>query len=211
MADEHPQPDERPRPKYGELAPPGWEWKPPADVDRLDTARPNPVDDETAPAPDAAPGSYRPVPPPAAHPPAGAAADRGPAPRWNTTLTILLVAFGLFGVSYSVGTLQALPTYMQLLHTTQGLGDYTPAPAIQTIITAGTVTMTGIWAISTGLAVWRLLRRRMSFWIPLTAGVVAFVVLIVFVAVALSTDPALIDFYSGLSTVSPVPTAPATP
>ena len=88
---------------------------------------------------------------------------------------------------------------------------FSPAPVVGTLITAGTVTMTGLWAISTGLAVWQLVRRRMSFWIPLTAGVVALVVLFVFLAVILSTDPALIDFYSGVMPASPMPTAPATP
>ena len=216
MADEHPKPDERPRPQFGELAPPGWVWKPPEDVDRLDTARPNPtVDDETAPAPEAPRAPYRQAPPPTTPPypgaAPGAAPGRTPAPRWNLTLTILLIGFGFFGMSYSVAILQAFPTSMQLLHSTQGLGDFSPAPVVGTLITAGTVTMTGLWAISTGLAVWQLVRRRMSFWIPLTAGVVALVVLFVFLAVILSTDPALIDFYSGVMPASPMPTAPATP
>lgn len=219
MADEDPKPDERPRPQYGELAPPGWVWKPPEDVDRLDTARPNPtVDDETTPpAPEAGRAPYRQAPPPTTPPypgdAPGAASGRTPAPRWNFSLTILLIAFGFFGMSYSVGILQAFPTSMQLLHTTQGLGDFTPAPAVGTLITVGTVAMTGLWALSTGLAVWQLVRRRMAFWIPLTAGVVALVVLFVFLAIILSTDPTLIDFYSGVMPASPTPspTAPATP
>lgn len=114
-------------------------------------------------------------------------------------------------MSYSVAILQAFPTSMQLLHSSQGLGDFTPAAAVGTLITVGTVTMTGLWALSTGLAVWQLVRRRMAFWIPLTAGVVALVVLFVFLAIILSTDPTLIDFYSGVMPASPVPTAPATP
>ena len=40
MAEQEPQPDDRPRPQFGELAPPGWVWHPPADADRLDTSRP---------------------------------------------------------------------------------------------------------------------------------------------------------------------------
>jgi hypothetical protein len=220
MADEHPKPDERPRPQYGELAPPGWVWKPPEDVDRLDTARPNPTvddDDDTmqTSTPDTPRAPYRQAPPPTTSPypgaAPGAAPGRAPAPRWNFTLTILLIAFGFFGMSYSVGILQAFPTSMQLLHTTQGLGDFTPEPVVGTLITAGTVTMTGLWALSTGLAVWQLVRRRMAFWIPLATGVVAVAALFVFLAVILSTDPTLIDFYGGVMPTSPMPTAPATP
>lgn len=246
MADEEPQPDERPRPKYGELAPPGWVWTPPADQDRLDTARPNPTadDDEataspaagahgTSTAPDrsrwggapghpgwnGAPGQGANGAPP--HPAPGAnsapgtgaplAAPGTPAPRWNLTFTVLLIAFGFFGMSYSVMILQAFPTSMQLLHSTQGLGDFTPAASVGTLVTAGTLTMTGLWAVSTGLAVWQLFRRRMAFYIPLAAGVIALVALFVFLAVILSTDPVLIDFYSGVMPASPAPTAPATP
>lgn len=248
MADEEPQPDERPRPKYGELAPPGWVWTPPADQDRLDTARPNPAaDDETAadasaggrgapagpdrsagalggPGWNGGPGSgangapahpaHPTHPTPGANGPAGAphaAPGSSPAPRWNLTFTVLLIAFGFFGMSYSVMILQAFPTSMQLLHSTQGLGDFTPAAAVGTLVTAGTLTMTGLWAISTGLAVWQLFRRRMAFYIPLAAGVIALVALFVFLAVILSTDPVLIDFYSGVMPASPAPTAPATP
>ncbi|MFF2053935.1 DUF6264 family protein [Leifsonia sp. NPDC058194] len=211
MADEDPRPDERPRPQYGELAPPGWVWKPPEDVDRLDTARPNPAadDDEAVRPPEPAAPVYR----PSSHPsePPTAVPGPTPPPRWNLTFTILLIAFGFFGMSYSVLILQAFPTSMQVLHSTQGLGDYSPAPVVGTLITVGTLTMTGLWAVSTGLAVWQLVRRRMSFYIPLAAGVIALVALFVFLAVILSTDPALIDFYSGVMPASPAPTAPATP
>jgi hypothetical protein len=248
MADEEPQPDERPRPKYGELAPPGWVWTPPDDVDRLDTARPLPSADDGSGAavngsdsarwdgdrgssfPPGArdPGARDPgarfsgaadhgAPHPGATHPGAAGPDPlhpgrpAPAPRWNVTLTVLLIAFGFFGMSYSVVILQAFPTSMQLLHTTQGLGDFTPAPVVGTLVTAGTLTMTGLWAVSTGLAVWQLVRRRMAFYIPLTIGVLAMVALFVFLAVILSTDPALVDFYSGVVPASPAPTAPATP
>ncbi|UAJ78256.1 hypothetical protein IT072_13375 [Leifsonia sp. ZF2019] len=212
MADHEPQPDERPRPKFGELAPPGWVWTPPEDVDRLDTARPNPTAPDEATAPPS-PAPYGSTPGPG-HPsagPHGATPGTTTPPRWNTTFTVLLIAFGFFGMAYSVVVLQGFPASMAILHSSQGLGDFHPEPLVGTLVTIGTLTMTGLWAVSTGLAVWQLLRRRMSFYIPLVAGIVAMVALFVFLAVILTTDPVLLDFYSGLMPASPAPSAPATP
>ena len=137
MAEQEQQPDDRPRPRYGELAPPGWVWHPPADADRLDTSRR--VDDDTEtqeqPAPAAPYGAH--TPPEGGYYSQNARPER-PAPTWNLTLTVLLTVFGFFGMSYSIATLQAIPASMQLLHSTNGLGDYTPAPVVGTLVLAGT-------------------------------------------------------------------------
>ncbi|WP_431247792.1 DUF6264 family protein [Leifsonia xyli] len=194
MAEQEPQPDDRPRPQYGELAPPGWVWHPPADADRLDTSRPL-EREEAAPPPSGAPipGIHPPQGTPA-YPPARAEQS---APTWNLTLTILLAVFGFFGMLYSIATLQAIPASMQLLHSTNGLGDYTPAPVVGTLVLVGSIIMAAIWAVSAGIAAWLLVRRRLAFWVPLVAGIVAMVVLLIFAGAVLATDPVLLGFYSG--------------
>ncbi|WP_295122351.1 DUF6264 family protein [uncultured Leifsonia sp.] len=212
MSEHEPEkrPDERPRPQYGELAPPGWVWRPPQDADRLDTTHHSPAASE--------------VEQPAAPPQAGPAPDgRGPygagpqlrsdAPRWNLAFTVVMLVIGFFGMSYSIGTLQALPAAMALLHSSQNLGAYVQDPSVGPLITAGTIAMAGIWAISAGLSVWLLVHKRLAFYIPLVAGVVALVTLFVILGVIFSTDPVLLDFYSGISPTpapgSPLPTTPA--
>jgi len=208
MAEQEQQPDDRPRPQYGELAPPGWVWHPPADADRLDTSRRPEPEDDLAAAPPAAPAQGpRPPYPGAPVPSAGERARAGqPAPTWNLTLTVLLAVFGFFGMSYSIATLQAIPASMQLLHSTNNLGEYTPAPVVGTIVLAGSITMAAIWAVSTAIAAWMLVKRRLSFWVPLVAGIVAMVALIVFAGAVLATDPVLLSFYSGVSPTTPAPT-----
>jgi hypothetical protein len=199
MPEQEQQPDDRPRPRFGELAPPGWVWHPPADADRLDTARR--LDDAETEAP-------------AAPHPGGTGAPNGvsfsqnarpgqPAPTWNLTLTVLLTVFGFFGMSYSVATLQAIPASMQLLHSTNGLGAYTPAPVVGTLVVAGSLTMAVIWAVSAGIGAWLLVKRRLAFWVPLVAGIVAMVALIIFAGAVLATDPVLLGFYSGVTPSSP--------
>jgi hypothetical protein len=213
MADQD-KPDDRPRPQFGELAPPGWVWHPPADADRLDTSRPLEREDAAPPpygvsTPGAAP--RRPSDPTAPGASAGtgapgADAQGRSAPTWNLTLTVLLGVFGFFGMSYSIATLQAIPASMQLLHSTNGLGDYTPAPAVGTLVTAGSIVMAVVWLVSAVIAALLLVKRRLAFWVPLVAGIVAMVALLVFAVAVLATDPVLLSFYGGMTPSSPVPT-----
>ncbi|MDR6971082.1 DUF6264 family protein [Leifsonia shinshuensis] len=213
MAEQESQPDDRPRPQYGELAPPGWVWHPPADADRLDTSRPLEREGDGDDAYDraGAPPSGARVPGlqppygqrPDGHPqgvpgaPGQTAGPGQPAPTWNLTLTVLLAVFGFFGMSYSIATLQAIPASMQLLHSTNGLGDYTPAPVVSTLVLVGSILMAVIWVVSAVIAALLLVRRRLAFWVPLVAGIVAMVVLLIFAGAVLATDPVLLGFYSG--------------
>ena len=215
MAEEEHRPDERPRPKYGELAPPGWVWKPPKETERLDTARHSPAASEpeqpvaaAAPPP---PRETREAAPPHPGPRPLPSSARAGAPRWNLTVTILLLLFGLFGMTYSIATLQALPAAMQLLHSTQNLGDYTPDSSVGATIAAGSIALAAVWAVSAGLSVWLLVRRRLSFYVPLIAGIVALVVLFVAAGVVLATDPVLLDYYSGFTPGAPGTTGTPTP
>jgi uncharacterized protein DUF6264 len=221
MAEQEQQPDDRPRPQFGELAPPGWVWHPPADADRLDTSRPLEREDDVEAPPSGSPvpgmrPPYQGVPhqnaphqnpqaqPQGQHPGQQAAAGQS-APTWNLTLTVLLAVFGFFGMSYSIATLQAIPASMQLLHSTNHLGDYTPAPIVGTLVLIGSITMAVIWLVSAVIAALMLVKRRLAFWIPLVAGIVAMVVLLIFAGAVLATDPVLLGFYSGTTAPSQTP------
>lgn len=218
MSEHEPEkgPEERPRPRYGELAPPGWVWRPPQDADRLDTSHHSPAASEVEHQPSTPPqaGPRRDGPTPNGPAPYGPGLPlRGDAPRWNLAFTIVMLVVGFFGMTYSIGTLQALPAAMALLHSSQNLGPYVQDPSVAPLITTGTVAMAGIWAISAGLSVWLLVQKKVAFYVPLVAGVVALVTLFVILGIVFSTDPALLDFYSGVSPTpapgSPVPTSPA--
>lgn len=220
-------PDERPRPQYGELAPPGWVWKPPQDADRLDTTHHSPAASEVeqppaAPQPgpygehdggphdgaphDVAPHGYgrpgygRPYP--------SSPQLRADAPRWNVTTTIVLLVVGFFGMSYSIGALQSLPANMQFVHSSLKLGKYVQDPSVAPLITGGTIAMAGIWAISLGLSVWLLVQKRLAFYVPLVAGIVALITLFVILGLIFSTDPVLLDYYNGIGPATPGQTTP---
>jgi hypothetical protein len=169
--------DERPRPQFGEYAPEGWTWQPPAGETTSDPAPQMP----TPPAP-----SARAL---------AASADRDLRPQRpaDRAVTILLLIIGVLGVWLAVGVLQAMPDSIQLLHTQEGIEPYTPGPEIPGLILTGSIVQIVIWVIAAVGSVALMRARRPSFWLPLAAGVVAAIALFVFTAIALSGDPALIE------------------
>ena len=92
------------------------------------------------------------------------------------------------------------------MHANENLGDYVPAPSVAGILTVGSITMGVIWVISAGITAWLLVLRKLSFYVPLIAGIIAFIALFVFLSIVISTDPALLNFYSGITPATPAPT-----
>ena len=170
--------DERPRPQYGEYAPEGWTWQPPAGETTSDPAPQLP----TPPAPRSA----------RAHPAPSADGTRPDRPA-DRAVTILLLVIGVLGVWLAVGVLQAMPQSIELLHTQEGIEPYTPGPEIPGLILTGSIVQIVIWVIAAVGSIALMRARRPSFWLPLAAGVIAAIALFVFTAIALSGDPALIE------------------
>jgi Family of unknown function (DUF6264) len=172
--------DERPRPQYGEYAPEGWTPpRPPAAASAGQA--------QLAAAAAAAAAS------------AGKARDDGlnraerPIDR---TATIALLLVGLLGAWLSISVLQALPQSMQLLHTQEGLPDYTPGPEIPGLILAGTIVQVVMWVAAAAGSIALMRARRPSFWLPLVAGVLAAIALFTFTVVAIMGDPTLLEHLS---------------
>ena len=174
-------PDYRPRPRYGELAPEGWTWTPPQDQQ--------------------APAASADVPVPAAV--AATTAPQGSAdkptsavPGWDRPVTLSLLILGLLGTFLTISILGSMPQALQMLYTEANLGDYTAADSVATIITVGSVGQGVIWAVTAMVSILLIIRSRRAFYVPLIGGVVAFVALIATMAVVLSGDTALLDYFS---------------
>ncbi|WP_350349446.1 DUF6264 family protein [Agromyces sp. G08B096] len=181
--------DERPRPRYGEYAPPGWSWQPPAE--RESAAEP-------ATPPTAAPAaSGFPDGAPAAHP-----VDRG----W----TIALLVFGALGALYNAFSLLVLPQSVlesarlsAAVLGTEPPASFTPGPVVPVAIGLGVALQLGLWL---GALLWsraRMRQGRLAWWVPVLAGVAAFIVVLVVGMVVFASDP---EFYRTLSSVpTPAP------
>jgi hypothetical protein len=180
-----PQRDERPRPQFGEYAPEGWSWQPPAD--------------ERA---DAAASAPHPAPPPPSPAQAPAPAAAATAPRTvDRFFTILLLALGAVGAWNTSVSLQQLPAAIQTVYSQQGVGTYTPQEWLPTLALIGTVVMLGLYAGVLGWSIARMRARKTAFWVPLVGGAVAVLLTIVLTSIVFLTDPTFMSYVEQLSGV----------
>lgn len=182
--------DERPRPRYGELAPEGWEWKPP--VPPAPSEPPAPA--AAPPAAPAAPWHPAPTGPPSA----GLAAPTAPrtpaeALRTDRRITIALLIFGLFGLWMAINTLSSIPEALQLLHSQQGLADYVASESDMRTIMIGNVVQGVLWVATAIWAVLRMQHARRAFWVPLVGGVLSVILLFIVVSMVAANDPLLMQ------------------
>lgn len=198
-----PPKDERPRPQYGEYAPPGWSWTPPGDEGAA-------ADQPAAPLPQgatanrdaSAEASARDD---AAGLPAAPAGVRT-APSWDRFVTIALLAFGAFGAWNSAASLQQIPQQMQLSYDMMGVGTFTAPEWLPTLALVGTIVQLTLYAAVLGLSILRLRAGRLAFWIPLAGGVLSFIITMALLAIVMLNDPAYLDWVTGMSGATPTPT-----
>lgn len=178
--------DERPRPQYGEYAPEGWTWQPPADQRTSD------------PAPQM---SAPPAPPSPAALAAASAREARPDRPVDRIITIMLLVLGVFGAWSAIGSLQSVPTLLPeaLRQTSEALGtggavfDYTPGPEVPGLILAGQIIQVALWVLTAWWSIVRMRARRLAFWVPLVGGALSFVALYAIILAIILNDPALVE------------------
>ncbi|MET4157586.1 DUF6264 family protein [Agromyces sp. PvR057] len=190
-----PPSDERPRPRYGEYAPEGWTWQPPVDPKAVPDAAADAAQAEASVPPAAAQGSAP-----------GVGQAVAPAIPRDRLWTIALLVFGVFGLLYNIVAIVQLPTtalesakLSSAMLGVDGPTSFTPGPAVPTIIATGVLLQLLLWI---GALLWsraRLRAGRLSWWIPVAAGVVAFVVVTIIGMLVFASDP---DFLTSLSSAS---------
>ncbi len=171
--------DERPKPKYGELAPEGWVWKPP---------QPTTPDAHQTPSPASAP-----VVSPTAR---AEAPDSSTKPRNTTDLVItsILLVIGLITTANSVSSLLELPAIIQQVLDIQGLDvTYTATAAANLLGTIGAVVLALIYAAAVWLSVTALRARRRAFPIPIACAVLSFMAMFFVLMLAFFADGGLMN------------------
>lgn len=139
------QPDPRPRPKYGEYAPPGWVSPVQPDLTRM--------------------------PPPAA--PTNAPAFARPAAAWDRTLTIVLLVIGFFGAVIGWMTGAGLPESLAPALEQYGITPGPMPPWLETASIVITASHVGLYVAALAISVSRLRRGLRASWVPLAAGILA--------------------------------------
>ncbi len=194
--------DERPKPKYGELAPEGWVWQPPqeaqpAEVPDAGTSPSPSVGGPGATAPGPAAGTWpAPSTPPVAGPApqpgarAGTAAGSGTVDR---IVTIALLGFGLLSTVNSVVSLLTLRDLMQQFMDMQGIDGVYSAPAAGAIGATVAVILIVVYALTAIVSVRRLRAHKLAFFVPIIGAVLSLIALFIGIAMAVAGDPAIMD------------------
>ncbi len=185
----------RPRPQYGEYAPPGWVSpvtgeEPSTAADEASTARKQQQERPAQQAPAPQQGAYdwgtpKPV------------RTSGRFRTGDLVASVLLLGVGLAFVlsAFSAAATdigpQLLAAYRSLGFDTDGVTfDFGNSWAI--IAGVGT----GLWL---GAAVWtvrRLRARKLAFWVPLAAGALFFIVQFVILAAVVAASPGVMEMFS---------------
>lgn len=214
---ERPRPEDepsRPAPAYGEYAPEGWDWKPPTDEPSASAAAPEngASDSGSAPLPGvphnlgaggSAPGPapvapqgttdpspYRATEPQAAPlPPAG-----GRKPRTaDRVVTIILLVIGAFGTLNSAASFFALESQLRLTANMIGIESPEVAGWVGTLGLVSGLAMLLLYAVTIIFSIQRMRAGKLAFWVPLTAGAVAVLLVLIIPMIALGGTPEIMQ------------------
>ena len=189
-----------PRPAYGEYASP--EHAEAARLAQLAASQPAPTQQ---PVQDAqAPGTYgQPQQPYSAQPysaqpysaqPYGQQPGQRPLRTGDMITSIILLAVGFFATIYATLNALSLTMQFQLLYEDNGIsGNYEPSvgsSVATVVIIASHVILLAVAALVT---VTLIRKRRVSFWVPLVAGVLAFVIFFGSVLAVVLSDANLME------------------
>ena len=102
----------------------------------------------------------------------------------------LLVLGGYFALSMAF-SLSQLPAEFAKIAGELGIADFTAPPQVQTIGTVGAILVLSLYALVLIFSIRRLRARKLTFWAPLAAGVLAWVLFFVLFAVSLGQSTEL--------------------
>lgn len=205
--------DNRPKPKYGELAPEGWVWKPPVPPESADVPVPaaTPGGSEgsrttgggpAVPPPYSGPARWS--TPPSSQAPAPYRGTPAPGPQGIRAGDAVATGLLLFlGILLSASMIPALFDFNSVLAQAaamQGYDSFSPAAATQNVgVVAGVATVI-LNLASIVLSVRRVQRHRIAFYMPLIFGAVTFIVWTSAITFAYFSDP---SFLQNLTTPTP--------
>jgi hypothetical protein len=170
---------DRPTPRYGEMAPEGWVWSPPAD--------PHKAEPEAAPEAD--------VVAPRAAPQKGeedADAPQKPYRVADAALSAFLLVTSVMFSSSTVPNLFALRSTIDMFYADRGLGEYGGGSTVDIVGAIAAIANLVLLAASIWLTVRLIGQRRRSWPVPLLIGALAAIVTFGCVVLALVADPGLL-------------------
>jgi len=163
--------DDRPAPRYGELAPEGWVWSPPADphAEEPDDSQQTDPGPQTVENVSATP--YRVV---------------------DASISVFLLVTAVMVSSSSVPSLFDLRTTIDMFYADRGLGEYGGGTAVDIAGAVAAIAQLVMLAAAIWLTVRLIGQRRRSWPVPLLLGALALIVTFGCLVLALVADPGLL-------------------
>ncbi|MFP7761023.1 DUF6264 family protein [Marisediminicola sp. LYQ85] len=209
--------DERPRPQYGEYATPQDQAhaiagshppvSPALAPHGATPAAEHRAPEHPAPEQQAAVAPTAPVEPrarqtPEPRTPGSSPSDRDgaaldgtrPRRRWDLVLSVVLLSLGLWTVVSGMIQNANLPAVFDDVFEMQGMGDFTADAAATTAGRTLSIINIVLFAITATITITLLRARRIAFYVPLTAGVIAGVIAFIVLASVLLGDPAFAEY-----------------
>ncbi len=114
----------------------------------------------------------------------------------DLVISIILLVIGLFGVGYTLLTGVVLESAMQQQYDSYDLGTYTPGSSVAVLQAVLIVSHVVLYVVVVPITLLLIVKRRISFWVPLTGGVIAAAIFWVALIVFIASDPTLRDALS---------------
>ncbi len=157
---------------------------------------------ETAPAQHGRPQPGRPSEPAPyrasePQPPAHSAYPAQPgAPRPRTAdriITIVLLVIGAFGALITAQSMLGLAPSLVIIADALGVADFTVPDWVGTVGTVSGIAFIAVYAVVLIFSIQRMRARKIAFWIPLTAGVLVMIAMLVITSLVLTAMPELMS------------------
>ena len=141
------------------------------------------------------PAPYRATSAPVAPPqPSPAAPGSGPKPRTGDRIvTVVLLVIGALGALITAQSMLALNSSFTLMADAVGIDGFTAPSWLGTLGTVSALAFIAIYAVTLIFSIQRMRARKLTFWVPLTAGAIVFIAMFVITTVAITSMPELMS------------------
>lgn len=113
-------------------------------------------------------------------------------------LTTALLLLGVYDVVTSFPHFVALGDTLRSVYALQGLGEFSSDALAGSMGIAINVVRVILLLVAIAISLLLISRNRLAFWVPLTAGVVAGIVVMVCAGVVLVNDPAFVAYVNSV-------------
>ncbi|GAA1598760.1 DUF6264 family protein [Leucobacter chromiireducens] len=118
------------------------------------------------------------------------------APRPRTgdrIITIILLVFGAFGALSVARSFFGLESQISLMGTLIGMDEPKVASWVGTLGMVSALVVLLVWALNLLFSIQRMRARKITFWVPLVAAVIAFIIVMVVPMIAMNGAPEIMQ------------------